>query len=246
MTSIAANHLMTNTKGRSRDFISITIIIILLIRLVLVGCMGPMPQDAYYFMYSEHPALSYFDHPPMIAYILKVFVSIFGKNVFAIKLANTVVTFLTLYFFYRLARNMMGPARARKAILLLFSTVMISIISLVSTPDTPLLLFWTLSLLFLHKALFKEKNFAWLWAGFWMGIAFDSKYSAIFLPVGLIFFLLFSDRYRKKLISPWFGLAIIIFLVVISPVFIWNLQHDFASFRFQSSERAGGIGGHVY
>ncbi len=67
------------------------------IRFVFTGIMGIMPQDAYYDFYAQHLDLSYYDHPPMIAYLLRIFTTLFGKKVFVIKLADTTVTCLTIY-----------------------------------------------------------------------------------------------------------------------------------------------------
>src|SRR5215467_7275587 len=100
--------------------------------------MGPMPQDAYYCFYGQHLALSYYDHPPMIAYLLRLSTEIFGKNVFALKLADTIVSLLSILFFYRLALRFLGKYKALNAVLLIFSTLMFTILSLVSTPDVPL------------------------------------------------------------------------------------------------------------
>jgi 4-amino-4-deoxy-L-arabinose transferase-like glycosyltransferase len=210
---------------------------ILLIRLLFIGIMGPMPQDAYYFFYSEHLDLSYFDHPPGIAYILWLFTSIFGKNVIAIKLADSIVTMLTVFFFYKLSRSFYEQERALKSVLLFFSTLMVTVLSLVSTPDTPLLLFWTISLYLLHKAIFLHKNFYWIWAGIAMGLAFDSKYSGVFLPAGMILFLLLSTQHRKLLTTVWPWLNCLFFILIISPVLFWNFENNFASFRFQGEER---------
>lgn len=210
---------------------------ILLIRLVFIGLMGPMPQDAYYFFYSEHPALSYFDHPPAIAYILWLFTSIFGKNVIAIKLADSTITLLTVFFFYKLSRRFYEQQGTTKSVLLFFSTLMVTVLSLVSTPDTPLLLFWTLSLLMLHKAVFQHKKMYWIWAGIVMGLAFDSKYTGVFLPAGMILFLLLSSSNRKMLLTIWPWLACLMFIITISPVVFWNFENNFASFRFQGEER---------
>ncbi|MEQ7802265.1 glycosyltransferase family 39 protein [Pedobacter sp. ASV1-7] len=210
---------------------------ILLIRLLSIGIMGPMPQDAYYFFYSEHLDLSYFDHPPGIAYILWLFTSIFGKNVIAIKLADSIVTMLTVFFFYKLSRSFYEPERALKSVLLFFTTLMVTVLSLVSTPDTPLLLFWTIALYLLHKAIFLQKNVYWIWAGIAMGLAFDSKYSGMFLPVGMILFLLLSIHHRKSLFTIWPWLSCLFFILTISPVLFWNFENNFASFRFQGEER---------
>jgi len=212
-------------------------IAVLLIRLIAIGLMGPMPQDAYYFFYAQHPDLSYFDHPPAIAYLLKLFTWILGKNVFAIKLADSVLTALTSIAVYQLALKFFTKNESQKIIVLFLSTLMVSIISLVSTPDTPLLFFWTLSLLALFKALFEEKKVWWLLAGVLMGLAFDSKYTAIFLPFGLFVFLLLNQPKRKLLLTIWPWLSLIIMVLVTSPVIIWNLKNHFASFAFQGSQR---------
>ncbi len=214
-----------------------SLVFICMLRLVFVGKMGMMPQDAYYSFYSEHLSLSYFDHPPAIAYLLKLFTLIFGKNVIAIKLADTTATLCTVIVFYKLCNAFLSKHDVQKAIMLLLSTLMVTIVSLVSTPDVPLLLFWSLSLLMLYKAIFLEKKFYWLLAGICMGLAFDSKYSAVFLPAGVLIFLILSSSHRKKLLSPWLWASLLLFIIAIGPVIIWNVQNDFASFRFQSGER---------
>ena len=84
------------------------ITVILILRLVFIFIMGPMPQDAYYFFYSQHPALSYFDHPPMIAIVLRLFTTIFGKNVIALKLAGSFVTIITVFLFHLAAKCLLG------------------------------------------------------------------------------------------------------------------------------------------
>ena len=206
--------------------------IILILRLVFVVLMGPMPQDAYYYLYAQHLALSYFDHPPAVAYYLKLFTLLFGKHVFVLHLADTIVTLLTAYFFYRLSLLFLSKEKAANAFLLLFSTAMVSILSLVSTPDVPLLLFWTLSLWAMHIAIFSEKNSCWILAGIFSGLTFDSKYTAVFLPFGLVLFLLLSKKYRHYLFTRQIAFYFICFLITVSPVIIWNFQHDFVSFRF--------------
>jgi len=212
-----------------------------LFRLLLLPFMGLMPQDAYYYLYGQNLSLSYFDHPGMIGYLLRIFTSILGDTVFAIKLTDFVITSLTIFSFYKLASYFLSKQKLQRAILLLISTIFVSILSFNSTPDVPLLLFWTLSLICLYKAIFEEKKWYWIFAGIAMGLAFNSKYTALLLQIGLFLFVIFSNKYRKLLISPWFWTAIIISALVTTPVWYWNYQNDFASFVFQSSERTNSI-----
>lgn len=218
-----------------------TTLFILVLRLIFIGAMGLMPQDAYYYFYGEHPALSYYDHPPAIAWLLKAFTTILGNKAYAVKLADSVTTLGTMIAFYHLSLHFLSRQKAANAFIVLFSTLMVTILSLVSTPDVPLMLFWTLSLLFLYRAVFLGKRGYWLLAGIIMGLAFDSKYTAVFLPAGLLFFLVISAGHRKWLLSPWLWAALLLMIIVSSPVIIWNIRHDMASFRFQSTGRAGGI-----
>jgi 4-amino-4-deoxy-L-arabinose transferase-like glycosyltransferase len=212
-------------------------ILLTIIRFAFTGIIGLMPQDAYYDFYAQHLDLSYYDHPPMIAYLLRLFTTLFGKNVFALKLADTTVTICTLIAFYRLAKKFLSEHKAWNATILLVSTLMISILSLISTPDVPLMLLWTLSLIFLHEAIFLNKKSSWIWAGIFTGLSFDSKYTAVFLIIGLIGFLLISKSYRRFIFSGWFFLYLVSFAVTILPVVIWNVRNEFASFKFQSEGR---------
>lgn len=239
-------HLHSNNIGSTlRDFLQerknlvplLALLFILILRLTFICFMGLMPQEAYYYFYSEHPALSYYDHPPGIAYMIRGFTYLFGQEVFVLKLAATVVTFATLIAFYYLCSCFLDQRHSMRAMALLLSTFMITILSLVSTPDVPLMLWWSLSLIALFQAIFRGKNSYWVWSGIMMGLAFDSKYTALLLPVGVVLFLLLSPAYRKLFYTPWLYICLAIFLITISPVIIWNWQHDFASFRFQSAGR---------
>jgi 4-amino-4-deoxy-L-arabinose transferase-like glycosyltransferase len=221
------------------ELVVLTILLLLFIlRLSLINLMGLMPQDAYYYFYSEHLDLSYYDHPGAIAWVLWFFTFLFGKKVFVVKLAVTMVTLLTQASFVILATCFMDFKGAIRATVLLLSTVMISVLSLIATPDVPLLFFWTLSIIALYLAIFRNKKKLWLLAGVLMGLAFNSKYTAIFLPAGLILFLVLTPLYRKLLLSYWVYACLLLFIITAMPVIVWNYEHDFASFKFQSVNRA--------
>ncbi len=210
-------------------------------RFLLLPFVGLMPQDAYYYLYGQNLSLSYFDHPGMIGYALRLTSEIFGQSVLVIKLTDFLITSATLFSFYKLAEIILSKGKVEKTIILFVSTVFISILSFNSTPDVPLLLFWTLSLLFLYKAIFLQQQWFWVFAGIAMGLAFNSKYTALLLQFGLIAFLFISNRYRKLLLSPWLWLCLLISISITFPVWYWNYQNDFASFAFQSSERTSSI-----
>jgi len=212
-----------------------------LFRFLLLPFMGLMPQDAYYYLYGQNLSLSYFDHPGMVGYILRIFTDVLGQSVYVIKLADFTITSITILSFYKLATLFLSKHRLFRSLILFSSTIFISILSFNSTPDVPLLLFWTLTIIFFYKAIFEEKKWYWIVTGISMGLAFNSKYTALLLHIGVLGFLVFSSKYRKLLISPWLWLGIIISVAVTFPVWWWNFQNEFASFAFQSSERTNSI-----
>lgn len=222
---------------KNRPLISL-VVAFQIFRFLLLPFVGIMPQDAYYYFYGQHLALSYLDHPGMIGYILRLFTDLFGSSVFVLKLADFSISTLTLIAFYRLATLFLSKSKRLIAFVLLGSSVMLSILSINSTPDVPLLLFWTLAIIALHKAIFFDEFKQWLWAGLFMGLAFDSKYTGIFLQFGLIAFLILSKDQRKLLFSKGLFSALVLSVLVAFPVIYWNYQHNFVSFLFQSTQRA--------
>ena len=222
---------------KKREFIGV-IVLFSLLRVILVSVMGLMPQDAYYCYYSDHLALSYFDHPPMIACMLKLFVSIFGKSALTLHVADFIVTSGTLYIFYLFLRHVLHGDDLKKAFTLIATAPFITILCINSTPDVPLLFFWSLSLLLIYRAVTSNRWHYWLLGGLASGCAFDSKYTALFLAFGLFLFLLCSQEHRRKLLSWKFLLFLTAFLAAILPVIIWNVQNDFISLKYQSTERA--------
>lgn len=217
------------------------IIAIVLSRLVLIFAMGMMPQDAYYFFYSEHLDLSYFDHPPMVAVMLKFFTSLFGVNVIAVKLANAIMTIGTTVLFYKLAKEFLQGFQLHNALYLWLSTMMVSILSLITTPDVPLLFFWALSMISIYRSITTNHWKYWLLTGLAIGMTFNSKYTGVLLLGGLFGLLLFSKELRKYLLGYQFILVVIVFFITISPVIIWNIQNDWISIKFQSSDRVSDI-----
>lgn len=212
-----------------------------IIRFLVCVLMGVQPQDVYYYYYAEHLDLSYFDHPPMIAYFLKLSTSIFGKSAAVLKLTDFVFSLGTLYFFYKLSSYFLSYKRTVYSTLIFGSSLLLSLISIISTPDVPLMFFWTLTLLQLLKALEKDTVLNWVVVGVLMGMCFDSKYTGLIIGACFILYLLLSQTHRKKLFSYRPLLAFVFFAITISPVIIWNFQNDFISIKFQSSGRANAI-----
>ncbi len=208
-------------------------------RLIYVLLLPLSPQEAYYWVFSLHPALSYFDHPPLTSYTILLFSQIFGATVLSIRLGALFYFFGSGWLVYLIGKRLFDERTGFLAAVLMNFLPTFSITALILTPDSPLIFFWCLCCFFSLTAIQEHRFGYYYWAGLALGLALTSKYTAIFIPLSLFLFLLVSSEFRPHLkrIEPYSG--ILLALTVFSPVLVWNYQHHWASLAFQSTERAG-------
>ena len=208
-------------------------------RLIYALLLPLSPQETYYWVFSLHPALSYFDHPPLSAHTIFLFSQILGHTALAVRLGALLYTFGFSWLIYLIGKRMYNERIGFGAALLMNFLPTFSITDLIMTPDCPLVFFWCLTWFFILKAIQEDRYASYLWAGIALGLALTSKYTAVFIPISLLIFLIISPlhRHHLKRIEPYCGL--ILALLVFSPVLIWNTQNHWASFAFQSAQRAG-------
>ena len=106
------------------------------------------PQEAYYWVFSLHPALSYFDHPPLTAYTIFLFTHLFGPSAWSIRLGALLYSFGFSWLLYLIGKRMFDERTGFWAALLINLLPTFSITALIMTPDSPLVFFWCLALVF--------------------------------------------------------------------------------------------------
>jgi len=200
--------------------------------------LGLAPQEAYYWNYAQHLDLSYFDHPPMTAYLIHLFTTIFGDNTFGVHFSAIFISFVLAVLLFNFLKLIFGYRTAFWSVVIGSTTFIFALGGLIITPDGPLLLFWMLMMLSLYIAARHNNLGWWLLTGIFAGCAMVSKYPAILAIVGALFYLLFSAERRKYFTKPGPYLAAIVSFVIFLPVVVWNYRHDWASFAFQGGRRA--------
>ncbi|HUW23951.1 MAG TPA: glycosyltransferase family 39 protein [bacterium] len=202
--------------------------------------MGVGDDEAYYWVWSNHLALSYYDHPPMVAYIIWFFTRILGTSFFTVHLGALVSVTLFIIIIYQWVKEMFSSREALWAATIVLFIPIFFVGGTVTVPDGPLGLFWVLTLWLVYRALKERKSHYWYLAGLAVGLSGLSKYNGLLLP-GLIFlYLIFSNKHRFWLLRKEPYIALLIGLIVFSPVIIWNYQHDWVSFQFQFLSRHRG------
>lgn len=213
--------------------------ILTVLRFSLCGIIELLPEETYYWTYAQHPAFGYFDHPPMVAWVITAGTALFGNTALGVRTMTFILWILSAGLLFLTGRMWFGRRTALMATLL-FALLPIYVgMGLIVTPDAPLVFFWVATLYMMSKALHTGRGGYWLLAGVMFGGALLSKYYALLLAPSLLWFLLLSPNHRHWLRRPQPWLALPIALAIFSPVIIWNSQHQWASFLFQSTRTAG-------
>lgn len=207
------------------------------LRLVAMHGVVLAPEEAYYWMYAQHPALSYFDHPPMVAWVILAGTAVLGDTELGVRILGNLLMCAASVLLYLYGRMWYGrQAGLIGAAALLVLPVYFGA-GLIATMDAPLMFFWTACLLGVSLALRTDRPAWWYLAGAAMGAAMLSKYTGVFLGVGALLAVMATPGYRRHLRTAHPYLAALLALVLFAPVIAWNAQHDWASFRFQSVGR---------
>ena len=208
------------------------------LRFLYLGIVELMPQEAYYWNYAQHPALSYLDHPPLTAWGIMLGTFLFGDGQFGVRFATFVVSMLSAGFVVAFARNLQGRHAAIGAALLYGAFPAYLATGYFATPDAMLVCGWAATLYFLERAIVARRERAWIGVGVAFGFGLLAKYTIVLLAPATLALLLFDRRFRPVLRRPGPYLACAIALLIFSPVIWWNAQNDWISFAFQTTERA--------
>lgn len=209
----------------------------LAVKLVL-ACVIPLASDeAYYWVWSRFLDLSYYDHPAMVSWLFKLgdpFLSL-GN---AVRWPAVILGHLTLLVWYLILKDYLNIEKIRWYFYAILFSPLLGFGSLVITPDLPVIFFWSLSIYFFVRCLQSGKLLDYSLLGVALGLGFCSKYHIVlFIPCVLLY--LFIEK--KWSVVNKKGVALTIFwgLLGCLPVLIWNMQHDFASIRFQLNHGLG-------
>lgn len=215
-----------------------------LVRLLFAARLPLFPDETYYWEWSRRLAPGYFDHPPMIALLIRAGTALGSSSPLAVRffsvLAGAVASFATAGIAWRLAG---GAAAVRAAVILALLPLVASGLVL-ATPDAPLLAASAVGLYCVVRALQSPVrswgSLAW-WsaAGISLGLAFASKYTSILLPLTITAAVLVRPSLRARLREPGPYVACMLATLVFLPVVRWNAAHDWISFTFQIQHGLG-------
>lgn len=191
------------------------------------GTIELSEDEAYQWVWSKHLALSYFSKPLLIAVTQFLGTTLWGDTELGVRFFSPVIAaILSLMLLRFFAREI--NARVGLAIVAILSTIpLTSVGSILMTVDPLSVLFWTAAMLAGWRAAQSDGTTRdWLWVGLWIGFGFLSKYTNLFqLLCWIVFFALWKPS-RIHLQKPGPYLALLIVIISLTPVIVWNAQHD--------------------
>lgn len=193
-------------------------------------------DEAYYWYFSQHLDWGYFDHPPMVAFLIWLTRGWIGGEL-GVRLISVLLQPVGLYLFWTLLRPS-KPSRRDAVIYFLacFSLPLLQVYGILALPDAPLL-FFTVVFLWAFKRFTEHDNWGHaLLLAVAMALLMYSKYHGALV---ILFALLSCLRIFR---SPKFYVAVLLAVLLYTPHLWWLYTHDFVTLRYHLVDRTNGTG----
>ena len=224
------------------------LIAFILLRLVFWFTTFPNPDEAYYWLWGQHLALSYYDHPPLEAWIQGLFTVVWGHSLFSLRLPNLFSNAIFFYTYDRIIRYLYGEKIEQTfwlVVLLILASPLYFLFLALAWHDHLLITLTLVSayllIRFLDGYVENGKGESWrLYAAAGaIALAMLSKYNAIFVVLGFVATLIADQRLRPLWRDCRLYVAGAIALVALIPIVLWNLSNNFQSFHYYVDRSVG-------
>ena len=216
------------------------LIIPILIKSILASTTELTNDEAYYWTYAQHLQWSYFDHPPMIALMIRLSTfNLLQQHEFFLRLGPMLCSAISTYLIYLIGKHLKNSQTGFFSALLFIASPYCSLIAgCLLIPDAPALMFWLWSVLLMIRIIMRSQQghrlaMILLTLGFAIGCSIFSKVSGVFLWFG---FGLYIVLYQRNLLrNPFLYLSVFITLIFIGCIVYWNYNNQFITYTYHSS-----------
>ncbi len=205
----------------------IFILVLTAIRLTMLNATQLSPDEAYYWMWAQRPALSYFSKGPGVAFVIRSSVAIFGDNEFGVRFWSPILAAGTSLLLYYFAQRLFSSMAGFWTVLALNITPIFNLGSLVLTIDPLSIFFWVAAFYTFWLALERSPAFSWWWllTGLLIGLGFLCKFTNALELISILLVLLFTRRLRREFKRPNLYLLLLVVAVCTIPPILWNSRH---------------------
>ncbi len=212
------------------------------LRIFYASNLGLAPDEAYYWQWSNNLALSYADHPPLIAWLIRASTLMVGESSLGVRLPCIMISLIAIFVAYKLSRAI-GFEQKPASLFAMITTLLPApaVGSIIATPDTPLGLAWLLALLALARLAIAHSTASWYLLGASLGVGLLAKLSALLILPTTLIAMIALPRIRQDLRSahPWLATALA--LVIALPYLVAEIRAGYPSIAFQLAHLSGGL-----
>ena len=184
-----------------------------ILRLILAATVPLTPDETYYFLWSQHLQAGYYDAPSMVSLWMRLGTLLLGNDPLGIRLLGPLSAALGTLLLTDAGERMFPHRQAGlMAGAMLNATLMVGAGSIIMTPDTPLIFFWTAGIAAFARLLEHENKHWWLAVGVAAGLALYSKYTAALFIAAAFIWMITDATGRARLRTPWPWAAILVAL----------------------------------
>lgn len=216
----------THITQRDRRFFLIGIAALLIVNIFQATFTDLLDDEAYYWMYSQHLAWGYYDHPPMVAWAIRAGYSLF-HNTLGVRLFSVMAISLCGFILYA----MQQPRNPVRLIVIFLSVGLVQFGGIFAAPDVPLVLFSAVYLWLYRRYL---QNPSW-WAAIGLGVCMAALLYSKYTGILLIGFCLLSNW--RLLSEKKFLAAAALGALLFIPHLYWQFTHGFPSLQYDLSDR---------
>lgn len=216
----------------------------ILLRLFFWVQTFPNPDEAYYWLWGQHLDWSYYDHPPLQAWIQGTMTALLGRSPLTLRLPNLFSNALLFYTYYRIChylyREKAGLTFGYVVLLILASPLYFLFLAL-AWNDHALVTGGLISsycfITFADGYIETGRGQTWRLyaAAIALGLAWLCKYNAIFIGLGFVATLIVDSRLHRLWRDRRLYTAIAITGLLLLPIVFWNVSNQFQSFHYYLS-----------
>jgi 4-amino-4-deoxy-L-arabinose transferase-like glycosyltransferase len=219
---------------RRTETVALLLVVLVVVRGIAAAITPLAFDEAYYWQWSKNLAWGYYDHPPLVAFIIRAGTAIFGDTSLGVRFVPFLLSVAATAAVWRAGAIVLESEHAGALSALVFNAMpMIGVEMLVATPDAPQVAAAAVLFYVLAKIAETGNGAWWIAVGAATGFALLSKYTGFFLGLGMLCWLLAVPSQRRWFFSVWPYLGGVVALIMFVPVILWNANHDWVSFRLQ-------------
>ncbi|MGE5156184.1 MAG: ArnT family glycosyltransferase [Betaproteobacteria bacterium] len=204
--------------------IGVIVLVDALLLAATVDRYGYHRDELYFRILAAHPAWGYVDQPPLTPMLVRAAISVFGDNLWALRVPALLFALTAVVLTGQLARELGGGRAAQLLAAAGASCAFVFIAGHVLLTATADLVVWLLTILFAVRALRRGEPRWWAAAGLTVGLGLYNKQLVVLLVIGLVVGLLVAGP-RWHLRDRWFLAGAAAAVIVGLPNLVYQIAH---------------------